>query len=56
MWETNPSSTFRPESFPVTGQMSAGVIRNAEGDPRVAQRDATSGSASPAVFGEPPGR
>jgi hypothetical protein len=54
--ETNPSSAFLPESFPVTGQMSASVIRNAEGHPLVAQTDAASASASSAVSGEPRGR
>jgi hypothetical protein len=56
MWETNPSSALRPESFPVTGQMSASVIRNAEGDPPVAHTHAASASASPALVGERPGR
>ena len=28
MWETNPTADFKPESFPLTVQLSVNLIRN----------------------------
>lgn len=56
MWESKPTGELRPELFPVTGQMSANLIRDTDGGPLVRQPEVAPGSASPTVPGEPPGR